>query len=435
MSERFTDRLLQSIKPPPPGDRPIEMWDDLVRGLGFRVGASGTHTFHVMTRCNGRQVRHVIGPYPATRLKDAREEAGEIIRAARKGIDPREEKRRARREAERARRDTFSAIVEEFIEKYAKPRNRRWAETDRILKVNVIPEWGTRPIEQIARRDVIELLEKIGKERGGYMSNRTLATVRRLFAWCLERDVVETSPAANVRPIAKEVSRDRVLSDAELRAFWKAADVIDAPWASYFKVLALTAQRRSEVATMHWQDLSLDGDDPKWTIPRELVKADRLHSVPLALEVVGILEDLPRYDDENAPRGKKLGVYCFTTTSGERSVGGLSKPKADLDAKMLERLREAAEEAGDDPEKVELPRWTLHDLRRSAASNMARLGFPPHVVGAVLNHSPGATHGITAVYQRYRYDGEKRQALEAWARRLTQIVTDTPPANVVALTR
>ena len=134
-------------------------------------------------------------------------------------------------------------------------------------------------------------------------------------------------------------------------------------------------------------------------------------------------------DDENAPRGKKLGVYCFTTTSGERPVGGLSKPKADLDAKMLERLREPAEGTGQDPEKVELPRWTLHDLRRSAASNMARLGFPPHVVGAVLNHSPSATHGITAVYQRYRYDREKRQALEAWARRLTQIVTEAPPAS------
>ncbi len=182
MRARFSDRLLQGVKPPPHGERPIELWDDLVRGLGFRVGYSGSRSFHVMTRCNGRQTRVVVGPYPANKLKVAREEAGEIVRQARKGVDPREERRQARREAERAQRDTFAAVVEDFLEKYAKPRNRRWADTARIFTVNVSPAWGKRPIASITRREVIDLIEKIDKERGPYMSNRTLAAIRRLFA-------------------------------------------------------------------------------------------------------------------------------------------------------------------------------------------------------------------------------------------------------------
>ena len=425
MGTRFSDRLLQSVKPPPAGERPIELWDALVPGLGFRVGASGTRTFHVMTRVNGRQVRQVVGPYPATKLKDAREEAGEIIRQARKGVDPREQRRQARREAERARRDTFASVVEDFIEKYAKPRNRRWAETDRTFKVNVNPAWGKRPIASITRREVIDLLEKIDKERGPYMSNRTLAAIRRLFAWAVERDVIDASPAQNVKPVGKEVSRDRVLTDDELRAFWKATEGDDQPRHPFLRTLLLTAQRRSEVATMRWQDLDLEDDKPLWSIPRQFVKADRLHDVPLAPEVVAILKDLPRHQ----------GPHLFTTGDGTVPVSSFATTKHRVDKKMVEIMREAAEQAGDDPETVELPRWTLHDLRRTAATNMAVLNFSPHVVGAVLNHSPGGTHGITAIYVRFRYDDERRQALEAWARRLDQIVTETPPANVVPSAR
>jgi integrase len=377
-----------------------------------------------MVRVHGRQVRQVIGPYPAVKLKEAREEAGEIIRQARKGVNPREERRRVRREAERAQRDTFALVVEDFIEKYAKPRNRRWADTDRAFKVNVIPAWGKRPIASITRRDVIELLEKIDKERGPYMSNRTLAAVRRLFSWAVERDMIDANPATNVKPVGKEVSRDRVLTDDELRAFWMATEGDDYPWAPFLRILLLTAQRRSEVATMRWQDLDLESDKPLWSIPRQLVKSDRVHDVPLVPEVVTILQDLPRHQ----------GPHVFTTGDGTAPISGFTLAKRRLDKRMLEILREAAAEAGDDPEAVEFPRWTLHDLRRSAASNMAQLGFPPHVVGAVLNHSPGGTAGITAIYVRFRYDDERRQALEAWARRLEQIVTEAPPANVVPIT-
>ena len=268
---------------------------------------------------------------------------------------------------------------------------------------------------------MIDLLEKIDAERGGYMSNRTLAAIRRLFSWAVERDVLDASPAQNVKPVGKEVSRDRVLTYDELRTFWKATDGDDHPWHSFFRTLLLTAQRRSEVATMRWQDL--DADKPLWSIPREFVKADRAHDVPLSPEVVAILSNLPRY----------RGPFIFTTGDGTVPISGFTTAKRRVEKKMVETMREAAEEAGEDPETVELPRWTLHDLRRTAASGIARLGFPPHVTGAVLNHTPSATAGITSIYVRFRYDDERRQALEAWARRLEQIVTQAPPENVVAI--
>ncbi len=422
---RFSDRLLRSVKAPTAGARPIELWDDLIRGLGFRVGHSGSRTFHVMTRVHGRQARHVVGPYPATKLKDAREEAGEIIRLARRGVDPREQRRQARREAERALRDSFAAIAQDFVERYQKPRNRRWADVDRTLKVNVAPAWGERPIASITRREVVELLERCAKERGPYSSNRTLAAIRRLFSWAVERDVIDTSPVANVKPVGKEVSRDRVLREHELRAFWQATDGDDYPWSPFLQMLLLTAQRRREVATMRWQDLDLDGEAPRWSIPREFVKADRAHDVPLAPQLVAILKDLPRHQ----------GPHVLTTGDGTAPISGFTGLKRRLDKRMLDLVREGAEDDGDNPEKIALEPWRLHDLRRTAASNMAALGFPPHVVGAVLNHSPGGTHGITAIYVRFRYDDERRRALSAWANRLMQIVTQAPPANVVALAR
>ncbi len=174
---------------------------------------------------------------------------------------------------------------------------------------------------------------------------------------------------------------------------------------------------------MRWQDLELESAKPVWSIPREFTKMDRAHDVPLAPEVVAILQDLLRHK----------GPHLFTTGDGMVPVSSFARAKRRLDKRMVEIMREVAAEAGDDPETVELSRWTLHDLRRTAASGIARLGFPPHVTGAVLNHSPSATAGITAIYVRFRYDDERRQALEAWARRLEQIVSQAPPANVVSI--
>ncbi len=170
------------------------------------------------------------------------------------------------------------------------------------------------------------------------------------------------------------------------------------------------------------RDLTLDGSEPLWALAAASTKAGRAHDVPLLPAVVELVRGTPR-----------LGAagLVFTTT-GETPISGYSRMKRRLDRLMLDKLRKAAEERGDDPTEVELAPWRLHDLRRTAASTMARLGFPPHVVAAVLNHAPGSTQGITAIYNRYRYGDEKRRALEAWAGHVAAL-TSPALANVVAL--
>jgi integrase len=298
------------------------------------------------------------------------------------------------------RPDTVATIAARFIAEYAKPRNRSWRETERIFRVYVLPVWGGRDITTVARRDVRELLEAVARDHGPIMSNRTLSAVRKLFAWSLERDIVATSPAAGVRPVAKETSRDRVLSDDELRAFWHATAALAEPWGSFFRVLALTGQRLGEVAGMRWSDVDLDR--ALWTLPAALNKSGRLHEVPLSKPVAAILRGMPR----------RSGPFVFTTGDGSKPPAGFNRPKAAISGTM-----KTAE------------RWTLHDLRRTFATTAARFGVAPHVVEKVLNHSGGTIRGVAAVYNRAGYDAEKRHALEAWARHLTA----EPSGNVVAL--
>ena len=160
---------------------------------------------------------------------------------------------------------------------------------------------------------------------------------------------------------------------------------------------------------MRWSDLDLDGETPMWTLPAEATKAGRVHDVTLSPEVVAILAGLPRFG----------GDYVFSTTGGERPISGFSPIKKRLDELMRARLPETRD-------------WVIHDLRRSAATNMAKFGFGPHVVGAVLNHSPGTSQGVTSIYLRHRYTEERRAALSAWAAQLVGLVEERP-GNVVAL--
>jgi integrase len=275
----------------------------------------------------------------------------------------------------------------------------------------VLPVWGVRDIATIVRRDVRELLERIARDHGGVMSNRTLSAVRKLFGWALERDIVSGSAVAGVHPVAKEVSRDRVLSDDELAAFWGATGELAEPWGSFFRVLALTGQRLGEVAGMCWNDVDLER--ALWTLPAGANKSGRLHEVPLTDPVVAILRSIPR----------RSGPHVFTTGDGSKPVAGFSGPKAALRSLCSPSRLPAVGRSDSDG-------WRLHDLRRSFATTAARLGIAPHVVEKCLNHSGGTIRGVAAVYNRAGYDVEKRRALEAWARHLT-----ADRSNVVTLSR
>ncbi len=393
----LTAAAVKRIKPPEKGQ--VDHFDAALPGFALRVSAKGAKSYVLFYRPKigpdaGKLRRLTMGTAAEWSLADARDEAREWKRRIEKGEDPKDVMARQHTEALDRAENTFGKITSDFIRKHAKRNNKSWAQAERIFELHVLPEWRHRPIDGITRRDVIELLDEIVESGRPVLANRVLAHVRKLFNWCLERGVLDTTPVAQVKaPGGKELPRDRELSDHEIKALWPAFDTAGYPFGPMMKLLLVTGQRRGEVATMRWPDL--DVEEKVWNLPREATKSARAHSVPLSPLALEIIEGLPRFS----------GPHVFSTKGGERPVSGYSRAKQRVE-KAVNETRKAD---GLDP----LPDWRLHDLRRSAASGMARLGIPSDHLGRVLNHVP---QGVTArVYDKHVYLPEKRRALEAWA--------------------
>jgi integrase len=236
---------------------------------------------------------------------------------------------------------------------------------------------------------------------------------------------------AGLKAPTAETARDRALTDDEVRLFWAACDKLGWPFGPMFKLLLLTAQRRDEVGGMEWSEIAPLAKRV-WTIPREKAKNDRAHEVHLSDLAVEIIDELPKISRPRADgNGTQPSPYLFTT-NGERPVSGFSKAKGRLDKHMVQALRAGFGEAGKDPAKAEIEGWILHDLRRTAATGMARLNIAPHVVDRILNHVSGTIRGVAAVYNRHTYLDERGAALTAWGRYVENLVRPAP-ANVLPL--
>jgi integrase len=396
---RLTELGVSKLAPPASGR--IEIFDSTLPSFGVRLTSSGTRSFFVMTRVRGTLRRVTLGSHPAIRLADARRLAREAMAMARLGNDPSASKRAARRPAERP----VERVIQDYIARAQKARGRRaWREVERSLSRELAP-WQGRPIESITRADVLELLDAIVDRGSPAMANLLLRHLKHFMGWCLERGLIEASPAAGIRAPAEMRSRDRVLTEPELAAVWAACGTLGWPFGPLVRLLILTGQRRNEVAWMRWRDVDLQQN--VWTLPRELTKSDRAHVVPLSDPAKEIIAGLPRLAELVFPANRE---------GSSHPVSGFSRAKARLDAEMLRLLRKHATGQGQEPTKVELKPWRLHDLRRTAASGMARLGAPPHVIGHALNHVPAASLGqLGAIYVRHDYGRETRQVLTAWA--------------------
>jgi integrase len=423
-----------------------EIPDGLLVGLYLVVQPkpSGAKSFAVRYRYAGQPRKLTLGAFPAITLEAARDIGGKALRAAAEGRDPATEKQAAKGDAKKAaaeetrgKRDLFENVAREFIERHAKKNTREssWRETARILGFKpdpndpgqllvvepqngkpptVISLWTGRRVQEISKRDVIALLDTV-RDRAPVMANRNLAAVRKLFNWCLARDVIQISPCSLIEPPAPERSRDRILTDDELRLVWNAAGADASPFGPLVKLLILTGQRLAEVGGMRWDEVDLA--NKLWTLPAERVKNGERHEVPLSDAALGILTALPRI--------KTTKGFVFTTTR-DAAVSGFSRAKDSLDAAVEASLTNDAKP----PEH-----WTFHDLRRTLASGMARLGIQLPVIEKVLNHSSGSFRGIVGVYQRHSYADEKRNALDAWASFVQSTVSGKKPANVVTMRR
>ena len=402
---RLTDRTLKALEPATSKRQHYEVMDDLVQGFGVRVNREGRRTFVLIARYpdSKNPARRALGQYEnGMTLESARKKAGEWRTLLADGVDPKVEAARRVKEEARCREDSFATVCAAYIDHIKRAKYRSARDVERCLDREFVSRWAKRPIREIERRDVIEVLDAIVKRDAPYSAHNALAHLRSMFNWACDRYYLEVSPCDRIKPsrvIGTKQVRKRVLSDDELRAFWAATGSMGYPFGPLFRMLLLTGQRRDEVGGARWREF----EAKVWTVPAERFKSDAMHLVPLTEDVIAVLEALPRFN---------RGDHLFTTTAGAKPVSGFSKAKQILDKGM----------PGSAP-------WVVHDLRRTCRTHLAALKIPDTVAEMVVGHG---RRGIQRVYDQHQYAAEMREALTLWAGRLRDIVTPAP-ANVVKL--
>lgn len=420
--QQLTDRKIQSLKPPEDGGS-YDVKDTQVPGLSVRVYGT-QRTFVMVARFPGHAhpTRRAIGAYGALTLEAARSKARQWRDLIKRGIDPAVQEERDRQAALRQQRVTFAAVAEDFIRDKL-PAERKGREVEQDIRREFLPLWGKRPVTEITALDVRNVV-KAAVDRGApYQAHNLFTEARRLFSWAIDQHVygLEASPCDRLKPKAlagARKPRKRVFDDDEWRAFWRATKQLDYPYGPLFRLLALTGQRKSEVAEARWPEFDLA--KRLWTIPAERMKADAAHVVPLTDDTIAVLETLPRF---------KRGDHLFSTNFGKKPVNGFAKAKVRLDREMLRSWRAIGRVNGDDRRKAEIRPFVIHDIRRTMRTGLSALPVPDLIRELVIAH---ARPGLHRVYDQHAYAAEKRHALELWAQHLRSIV-EPPAPNVVAL--
>jgi integrase len=396
---KLTTKFIENVKPA--ADR-REIPDRGCRGLYLIVQPTGRKAWAVRYRFEGATRKLTLDA--GFSLAEARHAATAALHELERGKDPAALKFDAQAKAEKAaadrQRDTVDHLAGLFIERYAKRKTRHnsWRQTVHVFDDIVLPAWHGRTVHDIQRRDIRELVEGVAEDRP-VMANRCLAHLSRFFNWLCEQDIIAASPCASVKPPSKEHARERILSDDEIKALWRACDTIKGPAGPAVKLLLLTGQRRGEILGMKRSEISGD----VWTLAPARTKNKQRHEVPLSAQALAILDEIPVINED----------FVFTSSATHR-LGNMSRAKAALDAQMQPK----------EP-------WVTHDLRRTVASGMAALGIKLPVIEKVLNHKSGSFRGIISVYQRHEYAPEKRHALQTWADHVDRLVSGKVENQVV----
>jgi integrase len=363
---RFTVKGIEALEA---GEKRREIPDSLLMGLYLIVQPNTQHkTWAVRCRQNGRPRKFTIGRYPVFGLAEAREAAARILRTVSEGRDP-----------GRPNAGTVDDTVGRFLERYARRKYRpsTLREVTRTYD-RAMAAWRGRRLDSLTKADMRDFLESI---EGPAAANQSLKHLGRLFSWAVAEDYIKTSPLSGFeRPYALK-SRDRILTDDELRKVWKAAEADGYAFGDFVRVAILTGQRPGEVSGMRRAELHGDS----WILPSERVKNKKSHSVPLSRQAMAIIEAAPRLSEE------------FVFSYGNKPLRGFHHAKQALD--------NASGVSG----------WTLHDLRRTCASGLAKLGVAIAVIEQILNHRGGSLAGVADVYIRHQFEKEKREALQQWA--------------------
>jgi len=389
---RFTDKYIQGLKAK--GVR-YDVREGNGNGFAIRCATSGGKSWVYFYYFEGKKRRMTLGNYPALSLAEARKKHHQALTSLAKGIDPATDAIQKRNKARSAQ--TVNDLMDEYLEKWAKPRKRSWQEDERMLKKDIAPTIGKRKIKDISRRDIILILDSVLERGSPIAANRLLAVVRRMFNFAVERDIAAYSPCCMVKAPSKENRRERILNDMEIKAFWFGLD--KASMAELTKLVLkfqlVTAQRKGEIVSAEWNEFDLN--KCWWAIPGKKTKNGNPHRVPLSQLAISLLEQIKQLSGKSN--------WLFPSPISDKHMTGAAVDRA------LRRNRQVFE-------KTEPA--TPHDLRRTAASYMTALGTPRLVVSKLLNH---VENSVTAIYDRHSYDNEKKTAIDLWGGKIMRIIT------------
>jgi integrase len=372
-----------AIRKAKPTGKRYDLFDASVRGLGLRVATSGTKSWFMMRRFNGRMLRTTFGRYPELPLAIARLKAPGVLADMANG-----------QTAGQRKTDLFRVILDEWLKK-DQAQNKSAHQVRVAMYKHALPAFGSMPVASITKRDVNRLIDKIVDSGSPIAANRVLAFTKRFFSWCKERDILELSPAEAIRAPSKEKTRDRVLTLEEMKKFWVACDQIGYPWGPIFQLLLLTGARLREVAQASWDEISIV--DRTLDLPARRTKNGRSHQIQLSVQAMNIIQALPKVE----------GQGLLFTTNRTTAVSGFSKVKKRLD--IMSGVSD----------------WRYHDLRRSFATHSTeRLGISPVIADKILNHATGQVRGVAAIYQHGEYLKERRVALQEWGDFIEGLVAD-----------
>ncbi len=367
-----------------------EIWDAAIPGFGLRVSKAGRKSWVLMYRVAGRKRRLTLGTFPALSLAAARDAARLALLDVSRGNDPAAERAATRGD----RQQSFAALAEEYLDRHARRHKRSWRQDERLLAVEVLPAWGSRAADSISRQDVIRLIEGIADRGAPIQANRTLALVRKLFNWAVEKELAGASPAVNVKPPAPEGRRDRILTDDEIGRLWHVWDTIGFPFGPWFKLLLATGQRRQSLAAMRWSDIT--PKDGVWTIPADRSRSGRPHAVPLSTLAAEIIMSLPRSDS---------ALVFPARDNPTKPVSGHARARQTAIAKSG------------------VADWRLHDLRRTTAHAMTGLAIPTALISELLDLAQPTLMGMPTPEPSADDLAARREAMETWATALTATVS------------
>ncbi len=397
---RLRERDIGKLPVPTKNDKVYR--DGEVRGFGVRVTPKNARSFVLGYSVHRRERRFTIGQWPSWNVTRARERAKELRRKIADGFDPLAEKEQALKDP------TFGQVAAQYLEVRAS-KQKGFAEYKRILEKDALPHWRNIRAAGIRKRDVVALIEKKA-ETAPVAANRLFQLIRRLFAFALEREIVELNPCYGLKkPGGDETSRERALNGNEIRILWRCLsedELFSETTSGSLKLMLSSAQREGEVVSARWEEIA----DDWWVIPGSKTKNGKQHKVPLNSIALEVLTEQPRVSEWVFPSPRKEDQHIHR----------------DALCKALRRARTR------DAELEKLDAFHPHDLRRSAATAMGEHGVAEFDIALTLNHS---RTGVTQVYNRAKYDRQKRQTLDLWDRVLRAYIRGQPAESEGNLVR